>query len=155
LPKFLKQKKMKTFRQKINLESTTQIEFLDITEKVEETVEKSGIREGQVLVYSPHTTGSIVVNHNEPMLIQDFMRVLYRLVPVSDRYSHDLFEINRSNVSDGRSNGHSHCKAMLLGTSQSLPLEKGRLILTEKQSIFFVEMDGARKREVIIQVIGN
>jgi len=146
---------MKTFRQKINLESTTQIEFLDITEKVEETVEKSGIREGQVLVYSPHTTGSIVVNHNEPMLIQDFMRVLYRLVPVSDRYSHDLFEINRSNVSDGRSNGHSHCKAMLLGTSQSLPLEKGRLILTEKQSIFFVEMDGARKREVIIQVIGN
>jgi len=155
LPKFLKQKKMKTFRQKINLESTTQIEFLDITEKVEETVEKSGIREGQVLVYSPHTTGSIVVNHNEPMLIQDFMRVLYRLVPVSDRYSHDLFEINRSNVSDGRSNGHSHCKAMLLGTSQSLPLEKGRLILTEKQSIFFVEMDGARKREVIIQIIGN
>lgn len=155
MPKFLKQKKMKTFRQKINLESTTQIEFLDITEKVEETVEKSGIREGQVLVYSPHTTGSIVVNHNEPMLIQDFMRVLYRLVPVSDRYSHDLFEINRSNVSDGRSNGHSHCKAMLLGTSQSLPLEKGRLILTEKQSIFFVEMDGARKREVIIQVIGN
>ncbi|PIU08848.1 MAG: hypothetical protein COZ85_02225 [Candidatus Moranbacteria bacterium CG_4_8_14_3_um_filter_34_16] len=146
---------MKTFRQKINLESTTQIEFLDITEKVEETVEKSGIREGQVLVYSPHTTGSIVVNHNEPMLIQDFMRVLYRLVPVSDRYSHDLFEINRSNVSDGRSNGHSHCKAMLLGTSQSLPLEKGRLILTEKQSIFFVEMDGARKREVIIQIIGN
>ncbi|PJA89037.1 MAG: hypothetical protein CO138_02610, partial [Candidatus Moranbacteria bacterium CG_4_9_14_3_um_filter_33_15] len=128
MPKFLKQKKMKTFRQKINLESTTQIEFLDITEKVEETVEKSGIREGQVLVYSPHTTGSIVVNHNEPMLIQDFMRVLYRLVPVSDRYSHDLFEINRSNVSDGRSNGHSHCKAMLLGTSQSLPLEKGRLI---------------------------
>lgn len=155
MPKFLKQKKMKTFRQKINLESTTQIEFLDITEKVEETVEKSGIREGQVLVYSPHTTGSIVVNHNEPMLIQDFMRVLYRLVPVSDRYSHDLFEINRSNVSDGRSNGHSHCKAMLLGTSQSLPLEKGRLILTEKQSIFFVEMDGARKREVIIQIIGN
>lgn len=146
---------MRTFRRKINLKSSTQIEFLDITERVEEIVANSGIREGQVLVYSPHTTGSIIVNHNEPMLIQDFMRVLYRLVPVSDRYSHDLFEINRSNVSDGRSNGHSHCKAMLLGVSQSLPLEKGKMILTEKQSVFFVEMDGARKREVIIQVMGN
>lgn len=146
---------MRTFRRKINLESSTQIEFLDITERVEEIVANSGIREGQVLVYSPHTTGSIIVNHNEPMLIQDFMRVLYRLVSVSDRYSHDLFEINRSNVSDGRSNGHSHCKAMLLGVSQSLPLEKGKMILTEKQSVFFVEMDGARKREVIIQVMGN
>ena len=145
---------MKVFKQKIELQSTTQIEFIDITEKAEDIVEKSGVREGQVLIYSPHTTASVIVNHNESMLIQDFMRTLYRLVPVSDRYSHDLFELNRSNTSDGRSNGHSHCKAILLGVSQTLPIEKGKIILSEKQSIFFVEMDGARKREVIIQVIG-
>jgi len=145
---------MKIRQKKIEIKSTTQIEFIDITAKIEEAIAEVGIREGQVLVYSPHTTASIVVNHNEPMLIQDFMRVLYRLVPVSDRYSHDLFELNRANTSDGRSNGHSHCKAMLLGASQTLPIEKGHIILTEKQSIFFVEMDGARKRKVVVQIIG-
>jgi len=145
---------MKIRQKKIEIKSTTQIEFIDITAKIEEAVAETGIREGQVLVYSPHTTASIVVNHNEPMLIQDFMRLLYRLVPVSDRYSHDLFELNRANTSDGRSNGHSHCKAMLLGTSQTLPIEKGHIILAEKQSIFFVEMDGARKRKVVVQIIG-
>lgn len=145
---------MKIYKQKIDLESTTQIEFIDITEKVEEIVEKSGVREGQVLIFSPHTTSGIMVNHNESMLIQDFMRTLYRVVPVSDRYSHDLFELNRASTSDGRSNGHSHCKAMLLGASQVLPIEKGRILLSEKQSIFYVEMDGARKRDALIQVMG-
>ncbi len=145
---------MKIYKQKIKIATTTQIEFIDITGKVEQILEKSGIREGQVLVFSTHTTASIILNHNESMLIQDFMQMLYRLVPVSDRYSHDLFELNRSRASDGRSNGHSHCKAMLLGPSQIIPLEKGRMMVTEKQSIFFVEMDGARKREVIVQIMG-
>jgi secondary thiamine-phosphate synthase enzyme len=145
---------MKIYKQKIELQSSTQIEFIDITEKVEEVVEKSGIREGQVIVYSLHTTGSVIINHNESMLIQDFMRTIYRLVPVSDRYSHDLFELNRSKTSDGRSNGHSHCKAILLGVSQTVLLEKGKMTLAERQSIFFVELDGARKRNVLIQVMG-
>ena len=145
---------MKIYKQKVQVKSTTQIEFIDITEKVEEVIEKSGIREGQVLVYSPHTTASIVVNHNEAMLIQDFMTILYRLVPVSDRYSHDLFELNRATSSDGRSNGHSHCKTMLLGVSETVPIEKGKMMLTEKQSVFLVEMDGARTRDVVVQVLG-
>lgn len=145
---------MKIYKQKIEVKSTTQIEFVDITDKAEEIVEKSEVREGQVLVYSPHTTAGVMVNHNEPMLLQDFMRVLYRLVPVSDRYSHDLFELNRVKKSDGRSNGHSHCKIMLTGISETLPIEKGKIILTERQSIFMIETDGARTRDIIVQVIG-
>jgi len=145
---------MKIYKQKIEVKSTTQIEFIDITDRVEEIIGNSGVREGQVLVYSPHSSASIVVNHNESMLLHDFMRVLYRLVPVNDRYSHDLFELNRSNKSDGRSNGHSHCKSMLLGVSETIPIEKGRMILTDKQSIFLAEMDGSRTRDVIVQVIG-
>ncbi len=137
---------MKVYNQKIEIKSTSQIEFIDITNKVEEIIGNSGVREGQVLVYSPHTSASIVVNHNEPMLIQDFMRVLYRLVPMRDRYSHDLFEIGRAKTSDGRSNGHSHCKNLLLGVSETLPIEKGKVMLTEKQNIFLVELDGARTR---------
>jgi len=145
---------MKIYKQKIEVKSTTQVEFVDITDKVSEIIDNSGIREGQVLIYSPHTSASIVVNHNETLLLQDFMRVLYRIVPISDRYSHDLFELNKSNKSDGRSNGHSHCKSMLLGVSETIPIEKGKMLLTEKQSIFLAEMDGARSRDVIIQVIG-
>ncbi len=145
---------MKLYRRKIEIKSKSQIEFVDITDQVGEIVSDSGIREGQVLVYSPHTSASIVVNHNESMLVQDFMRVLYKLVPISDRYSHDLFEINKSRLSDGRSNGHSHCKSMLLGVSETLPIEKGKMILTERQNIFLAEMDGARKRDIIVQVIG-
>lgn len=145
---------MKIYKQKIEVKSKTQIEFIDITDKVEEIIGNSGVREGQVLVYSPHSSASIVVNHNESMLLHDFMRVLYRLVPVNDRYSHDVFELNRSNKSDGRSNGHSHCKSMLLGVSETIPVEKGKMILTEKQSIFLAEMDGSRTRDVVVQVIG-
>jgi len=146
---------MKIYNKKIDIKSTSQIEFIDITDQIQEIIDQSGIREGQVLVYSPHTTANIVINHNEPMLIQDFMRILYRLVPVSDRYAHDLFEISRGNASDGRSNGHSHCKSMLVGgVSENLPIEKGKMILTEKQSIFLAEMDGGRSRQVIVQIIG-
>lgn len=145
---------MKIYRKKIQINSESQIEFVDITNKVEEIVESSGIREGQVLIYSPHTSAGVILNHNEPMLLQDFMRVLYQLVPLSDRYSHDLFELKKGQASDGRSNGHSHCKTMLIGTSETIPLDGGKMIITEKQSIFLAEMDGARKRDVIVQVIG-
>jgi secondary thiamine-phosphate synthase enzyme len=145
---------IKIKKQVINLQSSTQIEFIDITEKVQEIVDKSGIREGSVVIYVPHTTMAVVVNHNEPMLMQDFMRVLYRLVPMDDRYSHDLFELKKGNKSDGRSNGHSHCKSLLLGTSQTILLDKGKMILTEKQSVFVVEFDGARKRDVVVQIMG-
>jgi secondary thiamine-phosphate synthase enzyme len=145
---------MKIYKQKIEIKSTATIEFIDITDKVGEVVAKSGVREGQVLIYSPHTTASIVINHNETMLVQDFMRTLYRLVPVSDRYSHDLFELNRSKQSDGRSNGHSHCKTMLLGVSETVPIEKGKMLLTEKQNIFMAETDGSRTRDIIVQVMG-
>lgn len=145
---------MKIHKERIAFKSTTQIEFIDITERVQEVVDRSGVREGQVLVYVPHTTMGVAINHNESMLLQDFMRVLYKIVPVDDQYSHDLFELRRETKSDGRSNGHSHCKAILLGNSETVPIEKGKLLLTERQNIFAVEFDGSRERDAVIQVIG-
>ena len=145
---------MKIFRKKIEIKSNSSIEIIDITDKVAEVVSLSGVREGTVLVYAPHTSAGIFINHNEPMLLQDFTRVLHRLAPVDERYSHDLFELAKKNKSDGRSNGHSHCKVMLLGNSETIPLEKGQMLLTEKQNIFLAEMDGARSRDIIVQVMG-
>jgi len=145
---------MKIHKEKIELKSDTQIEFIDITDKVQEVVDSSGIRDGQALVYAPHTTMGVAINHNEPMLIQDFMNILYKIVPADDQYSHDLFELRREQASDGRSNGHSHCKSLLIGVSETIPVEKGKLMITASQSIFAVEFDGARKRDIIVQVMG-
>lgn len=145
---------IKIHKQKIIIESKTQIEFFDITSKVQDIVDASGVREGFVNVFAPHTTMGIVINHNEPMLLQDFMRVLYKMAPVDDRYSHDLFELTKHNKSDGRSNGHSHCKSFLTGITQTIPIEKGKMVITDKQSIFAIEFDGSRKRDIIIQAMG-
>jgi len=145
---------IKIHKQKIDIESKNQIEFFDITEKVQEIVNDSGVREGNVLIFAPHTTMGVIINHNEPMLLQDFMRILYKIAPMDDRYSHDLFELRRNTTSDGRSNGHSHSKSFLTGISQTVPIEKGKLLIGSKQNILAVEFDGARKRDVLVQVMG-
>ena len=146
---------MKIQKQIIEKESKSQIEFIDITQDVEEAVTASGVKNGQVLVFSPHSTASIAINENEPLLLQDFQRLLYKLVPIDERYSHDLFELKRAVRSDGRSNGHSHCKDFLLGASETVPVEDGKMLLGEHQNIFFVEMDGARKRSIVVQIMGE
>jgi secondary thiamine-phosphate synthase enzyme len=146
---------MKIYKQTILKESKSQVEFIEITQDVVDVLAASGVREGQVLVFSPHSTASIAINEDESLLLQDFQRMLYRLVPIDERYSHDLFELKRTSRSDGRSNGHSHCKNFLLGASEIIPISEGKLMLGSHQNIFFVEMDGARKRDIIIQVIGE
>jgi secondary thiamine-phosphate synthase enzyme len=145
---------MKIYKEKITFKSTAQVEFIDITDEVQQVVENSGIREGGVCVFLQHTTMGIIINHNESMLLQDFMRVLYHFAPIDERYSHDLFELKQTNKSDGRSNGHSHCKAMLLGTSVSIPVESGKMMLSDIQSILAVEFDGSRERDAIVHVTG-
>jgi secondary thiamine-phosphate synthase enzyme len=145
---------MKIYKERIAFETKSQIEFVDLTDRINEIIGKSGVREGQVLVFAEHTTMGIAINHYEQMLLQDFMRVLYKTVPVDDQYSHDLFELRRGAESDGRSNGHSHCKAFLMGSSQNIPVERGQLVLGPRQNVIAVEFDGSRKRDVLIQVMG-
>lgn len=147
---------MAVFKTEMHFETKQQIEFIDVTDFVREAVRSSGVREGQVCVFVPHTTMGVVINHNESLLLQDFSRMLYKLAPVDDQYTHDLFELKKgSGVSDGRSNGHSHCKAMFIGTSETVPIAKGELLLGPRQSVFVVELDGARKRSAVVQVIGE
>ena len=145
---------MKMHKEKIYFNSTSEVEFVNLTDAVQKVIDVSGVREGIVSVFAQHTTLGVVINHDEPMLLQDFMRVLYRLAPQDERYSHDMFELRKGSKSDGRSNGHSHCKAMLVGTHVSVPIENGVLMLSDIQSILSVEFDGARKRDVIVIVNG-
>lgn len=141
--------------EKLKLKSQKQFELIDITAQVKSVITSSGIDRGVATVFSPHTTASIRINQNEPLLIQDLMKMIYRLVPVDMNYSHDLFEI-RSGIDVGeRSNGHAHVKGFLLGNSESIPFENKQMMLGAKQSIFFIELDGARDREVIIEMAGE
>ena len=96
-----------------------------------------------------------MINHNEKMLLQDFTNFLYKLAPADQKYSHDLFEIKKENKGDGRSNGHSHCKAALLGSSEAVPIAKGKMILSDVQNILAVELDGSRKRDIVVHIMGQ
>lgn len=146
---------MANFFKKINLETKKQFELVDITEMVKQAVAASGVLEGIALVFNPHTTAAIRLNHNEPLLLQDFMKLVYRLAPVDISYSHDLFELRQNLAVNERSNGHAHVKAFLFGSSETLAVSGGQALLGEKQSVFFVEFDGGRKRDFYVQVLGE
>ncbi len=146
---------MKVYQKKLQIETKKQFEMLDITTHVRTAVVESGIKEGMLTVFSPHTTASVKINHNEPLLMQDFMKTLYRLIPLDTSYSHDLFEVRQSVAPNERSNGHAHVKAFFLGASENLLVQRSELLLGVKQSVFFVEMDGGRSREVWVKIIGE
>ena len=146
---------MKNFLKKLQLETKKQFEIIDITEQVKAAVKESAAANGIAVIYSPHTTAGIRLNHNEPLLAQDFMKALYRLVPLDISYSHDLFEVRQNLATNERSNGNAHVKAFLLGSSESLIIDQGALLLGGKQSVFFVELDGGRWRDVYIKIIGE
>lgn len=153
--KLVKNKNMKFYKENIKFESEIQVEFIDLTDKIEDVIERSGIRNGQVTIFSQHTTMGLMINHNEKMLLQDFTNFLYRLAPTEQQYSHDLFELKKGNKSDGRSNGHSHCKATLLGVSEVIPISKGKMLLSNVQSILAVELDGSRQRDILVHIMGE
>lgn len=146
---------MKQLFKKVALETKRQFELVDVTPMVETCVREAGIASGIALVYSPHTTAAIRLNHHEPLLAQDIMRSIYHLIPVDVNYSHDLFEMRQNAAPNERSNGHAHVKAFWHGSSETIPVEQSKLMLGEKQSIFFVEFDGGRPRDFWVKVIGE
>ncbi len=130
-------------------------EFINITDLVQEVVTNSGYREGRVLVFSRHTTAGIVIQEEEPLLLEDFEEFLEDLAPEEGGYRHNNFEIRTVNMHpDEQENGHSHCRHLTIGPSEQLPVSEGRLMTGTWQEIFLVELDHAREREVVVQVMG-
>lgn len=146
---------MRSLFKKIGLETKKQFEIQDITAQVKQAVSDSAVASGIAVVFCPHTTAGVRLNHNEFLLMQDIMKAFYRLVPIDISYSHDLFEIRQNVLPNERSNGHAHVKAFLMGSSESLIIEEKKMLLGGKQSVFFVEFDGGRQREVYIKIIGE
>ncbi len=125
-------------------------QFIDITDDVREHVTRSGIQQGIAVVASRHTTAAIVVNEHEPELLKDLDRLLRELAPEDHTYAHNGAPCGP----DEHPNGHSHCQALLLSASASIPLAGGRLLLGRYQRIFLIELDCPREREVTIALLG-
>jgi secondary thiamine-phosphate synthase enzyme len=131
------------------------IEFVDLTARLQEVVAESFLVEGLLMIQSRHTTAGLLINESEPLLLEDLTELFERLVPAYFTYRHDDFH-RRSNLAAAeRVNGHAHCRAALLRTSECLPVTNGALSLGCWQRVFFIDFDGGQQREVWLTLLGR
>jgi len=120
-----------------------EIDFIDLSDKVQEEVSLSGIQNGLVHVFAPHATGILILTENDYALLNDIKELLEELAPKNKNYQHP-------------SNAHSHLRSMLLPPDKTLPIVNGHVTFGTWQSLLFVETDVyPRKRTLIIQVMGE
>lgn len=145
-----------TFRHTtIRIDTSLPTQFIDLTDEVERLVAESGIDTGLANIQSLHTTTAIIVNEREPLLLTDVAAMLDSLAPRSAAYAHDNVSLRTVNCVLGeRPNGHSHCQAFLLGPSICLNVIDGRLQLGRWQRVLMAELDGPRRREITVLVLG-
>jgi len=139
----------------LELETTAAPGFHDITDDVAAIVAESGVTFGQVSVYSIHTTAAVRINENEPLLLRDMARTLRQIAPSDAYYEHNDFGRRTVNMNEDEcANGHSHCQHLFLSTSETIPVLNGALALGTYQSIFLIELDHPKLRQVLVTVVG-
>ena len=117
-------------------------DFVDITSIVRQQVRKSGVKEGLVIVFVPHTTAGITINENaDPDVVSDMLKNFEKVFPVKGDYNHC------------EGNSHAHIKASLMGSSATVMIENGELKLGTWQGIYFCEFDGPRTRKIFIKIM--
>ena len=128
----------------ISLETRSRFEMLDITAAVQNAIREEGVTSGLCLVYTPHTTAAITINENaDPDVPRDILAALDKAAPLSAHYRH------------AEGNSAAHVKSSLVGASELVIIENGRLVLGTWQSIFFCEFDGPRTRKFMVKVIAD
>jgi secondary thiamine-phosphate synthase enzyme len=132
----------------------TDVSLHDITAQLRSRVADSGIQNGFVTVTSQHTTTALGINEYEPRLVEDVKAFLKRLIPPRDSYLHNDIQL-RDCPPDEPQNAHSHLAAMLLGSSEVIPVQAATLLLGQYQSVVLYELDGPRDRCVSVQVYGE
>ncbi|MEZ0394441.1 MAG: secondary thiamine-phosphate synthase enzyme YjbQ [Desulfurococcaceae archaeon] len=138
---------MKVYHESFAIQTSKRMELVDITQRVEEAVRRSGVREGLALVFVPHATAAVVVNEHEEGLMDDIVRKAEELFePGSAKWRHNAID----------NNAHAHMASALFGQERVLPVSSGRLVRGTWQNIFLFELDGPRsRREVHVVVIGE
>ena len=141
----------------LHFATSTANEFWDVTAVTREVVMRSGVRHGQVTVYCPHTTASIVVNESETGFLNDYRRAIERLVPTDLYYEHDDHDLRTENLQEDEFlNGHAHVRHLLVGQpSVTLPVVDGEVLLGQWQRVIFIELDQARDRRIFIHAQGG
>ena len=126
------------------IRTTKRDEFIDIGYYVEEALEKSGISDGIITIFVPHTTAGITINEDaDPDVVKDLLWTLDKLVPERREYKHM------------EGNSHAHMKASIMGSSCNVIVEDGKMKLGTWQGIYFCEFDGPRTRKVYVKVMGS
>lgn len=138
----------------IEIETNQGINIYNITSEIERLISSTSINNGQVIVFSRHTTTALAINENEERLLEDVKVFLRKLAPESERYLHNDLHL-RDVPEDEPMNAHSHLMAMTLSTSEVIPIVDGKLALGTYQSVLFFELDGPRKRTVLCQIAGD
>lgn len=127
---------------KITIRTKAATEMIDITGQVQEKITESGLEEGAVVLYVLHTTAAITVNEGaDPSVRSDIIETLNEIVPWDRPYRH------------AEGNSPAHIKSTMIGPSEMIPFENGRLRLGRWQSIYFCEFDGPRTRSVLVTVL--
>jgi len=126
----------------LSVKTSSGVELLDITPMVERVVSQSKTKSGISTIYVPHTTAGITINENaDPSVRKDIIKELNKVIPFDDNYSHL------------EGNAAAHIKATLVGSSETILIENGSLVLGTWQGIYFCEFDGPRTRRVIVKII--
>ena len=137
---------MSVYTEYLWFETRKHREYLNITPKIEEIVQKSRIQEGIVLVSAMHITAGVYINDAENGLIEDIDEWLEKLCPFREEYQHHR---------TGETNGDSHLKNLLIGHQQVVPITRGKLDLGTWEQIYYAEFDGRRRKRVIVKVLGE
>ena len=126
------------------------MEIINISGRVSDILIDSGIKNGLVNIWVPHTTATLVVNENDTALWEDILSVLSRLIPLRADYSHN----DKYRDSSREQNAYAHILNCLIKPNIMIPLKNGMMALGEWQSFLFVELDGPRIRSVSFQIFG-
>jgi secondary thiamine-phosphate synthase enzyme len=125
----------------LSVQTSSQTEMVDVTGQVQKELSASGIEEGRLTLYVPHTTAGVTINEGaDPAVKADILMVLNQVVPWKANYKHM------------EGNSPAHVKASLVGSSETVIISGGRLILGTWQKIFFCEFDGPRNRKLHLQI---
>jgi secondary thiamine-phosphate synthase enzyme len=145
---------MLTKHYQLQLRTGDGIALHDVTPQIGSYLVESGTQNGFVTITSRHTTTALTINENEERLLEDVKTFFTQLIPPQAKYLHNDIHL-RDCPPDEPENAHSHLAAMLLGSSEVVPVSEGRLVLGQYQSIMLVELDGPRERNVSVQICGE
>jgi secondary thiamine-phosphate synthase enzyme len=137
---------MKIHQKEIKIETKGSYDFIDITDKVNEIVKESGIKNGILSLFSLHNTACIIIQENDETIFKDIEEFFDRILPLNTKYHHNY---------EGNINATAHIKTNLLSQSLCIPIKDGKLLLGTWQRIIFLELFEARERKVFITIIGE